>query len=575
MLLISANLFAEPIGEQRARQIAQDFFSQHSTRAMGNITLEWAGDKIGDISATGVALDSSLLYIYNCGTNGGFVVVAGDSNAAPIIAYSLDTTLDVNDMAESTAAILDAWCRQVASVRKAAKPITGTTMRTTTRSSDEELLYKTALWDQEEPYNLKAPIIDGQRALTGCGATAMAIICYYHRWPERGVGTTPEYSCEVGGATYVIPANELGRKYDYDIMLPRYEGEYTEEQGNAVAALMKDVGTALQMQYHHIASAAPALMPITAFTKYFGYSKQMVYAFAYNYSEEEWFEVVRENLRKYGPVFFTGVGKAGGHAFVVDGYKADDYFHFNFGWSGDGNGYFLLPKIDFYADQSIITGLVPDKDGSTSYVDSMTLYGDDSNHGIFSYQEANYTPGTPFEVHLGSFLNIGVLDFVGDISLVLCDKMGNIKESLYTISDLSVKPLSYFCDGERVSVTITEDIEIGDRLRIYYKGEGSHDWTWARTFYLCQSTFDEVLVAVTPEDIAKGMSVTFDKSTRTLEFQNEHAMKISIYNNETNELVDSADCMMYQVCKFDNLAAGVYRVEASLGGEPYVLNIKL
>jgi hypothetical protein len=191
MLLISANLFAEPIGEQRARQIAQDFFSQHSTRAMGNITLEWAGDKIGDISATGVALDSSLLYIYNCGTNGGFVVVAGDSNAAPIIAYSLDTTLDVNDMAESTAAILDAWCRQVASVRKAAKPITGTTMRTTTRSSDEELLYKTALWDQEEPYNLKAPIIDGQRALTGCGATAMAIICYYHRWPERGVGTTP------------------------------------------------------------------------------------------------------------------------------------------------------------------------------------------------------------------------------------------------------------------------------------------------------------------------------------------------------------------------------------------------
>lgn len=575
MLLISANLWAEPIGEQRARQIAQDFFAQSNTRALGDITLEWAGDKIGNNSATGVALDSSLLYIYNRGTNGGFVVVAGDSNAAPIIAYSLNTTLDVNNMAESTAAILDAWCRQVASVRETAKPISGTTMRTTTRNSDEELLYETALWSQGEPYNREAPVIDDKRAVTGCGATAMAIICYYHRWPEYGVGTTPGYSYTVGGVSYVVPANELGRKYEYDKMLPRYDGEYTEEQGNAVAALMKDMGTAIEMQYHYAMSGASALTPITAFAKYFSYSKQMEYDFATLYSSEDWFEVIRDNLRKYGPIFFSATGDEGGHAFVVDGYKADDYFHFNFGWGGISNGYFLLPNIEFYKDQSIITCQEPDKDGSTSYVDSMVLYSVNNYYGIISYQKANYTVGSTFETLIGSFVNIGVVDFNGEVSLVLCDKEGNIKESLYTISDASMVPLAPLCLENQVQVTITEDIEIGDRLRVYYKGEGSSEWKWARGFYLCESIIDDVLVAATPEEIAKGMSIAYDKSTRTLQFENEHAMKISIYNNETNALIDSADCMMYESCEFANLAAGEYRVEASLGGDPYVLNIKL
>ena len=66
MLLSSVSLYAEPIGENRARQIAEDFFFTHATRAMTYtpIALEWAGNAIDEASVTGSDLDNALLYIY-------------------------------------------------------------------------------------------------------------------------------------------------------------------------------------------------------------------------------------------------------------------------------------------------------------------------------------------------------------------------------------------------------------------------------------------------------------------------------------------------------------------------------
>lgn len=136
LLLVSTTLWAEPIGEQRAREIAVEFFSQHTTRAtLSNIVLEWAGDTIGESSASGNALNTSLMYIYNRGNDDGYVIIAGDTNVDPIIAYSLDSTIDTNNMAEATAAILDAWCRQIESARKSAKPISGTRLMLARRRS--------------------------------------------------------------------------------------------------------------------------------------------------------------------------------------------------------------------------------------------------------------------------------------------------------------------------------------------------------------------------------------------------------------------------------------------------------
>lgn len=573
LLCTALTLYAGPIGEQRAREIAQEFLSRHTTRAISaELELEWAGSDVDNNSSTGDALDSSLLYIYNYGDNNGFVVVAGDSNINPIIAYSFESTLDMNNLPEATAAILDAWCRQVEDARQSAKPISGTTMPTATRTNDE-LLYETALWDQTEPYNLETPIIDGKNTYTGCGATAMAILCHYHRWPECGVGTTPAYSYTMYDTTYYVDANELGRKYDYDNMLTRYDEGYTEEQGYAVAALMKDIGTAIRMYYHTYGSGADSAVTIAAFTKYFGYSKKMEFAYNNGYSDKEWAELVRTNLREYGPTLFCGTGDAGGHGFVVDGFKADDYFHFNFGWSGDGNGYYLIPNIEFYLNQQIIVNFEPDRDGTTEYCDSLFLYTEKECGGIFSHNTGEYATGTPFECNISGIVNLGVEDFVGDISLVLCDKDGNIKESLYTLNT-TVHPRTALFIEETIEVVITKTIECGDNLRVYYKGELSNEWKWARNYFY-GTIIDKVLLTATPEQIAEGMTFEYDKSANRLSITNKHATKMSVYDNETNELLDEDGYKANETRTYSNLESGTYRFEASLGEEPYAFIVKL
>lgn len=570
LLCTSLSLSAGPIGQERARQIAEDFFAKHTTRAIAsNIELAWAGDNISDKCAIGSELDNSLLYIYNFGSNNGFVVVAGDSNATPIIAYSFDTTLDVNNMADATANILEAWCRQVEDARKSAKPISGTT--STTRA-DEEVLFETALWDQSEPYNREAPLIDGQRAMTGCAATAMAIVCHYHRWPERGVGTTPAYYYEMFGNRYDIEANTLGREYDFDNMLMTYREEYTQEQGDAVAALMKDIGTSIKMNYHYSGSAANPSDMLYALATYFGYSKQMEYAYGDSYRTEEWAELVRENVRKYGPTIFSGVGVLGGHGFVVDGFKAD-YFHFNFGWSGLSNGYFLLPAIEYYQNQSMIMYLEPDKDGTTEYCESMFLFSESGGYkGICSYHAGNYTTGTEFECLLGGFWNLSIMPFTGHIDLVFCDKDGNIKEHLYSYRVENFEYMSEMLPEERIKATITQNIEHGDRLRIYYKGDNSDTWKWMQGYDAC---YTEVLVTATAEELAEGLHFRYEKNTRALRLSNDQAMTLTIYDNDTNELIGTGNYMMNETAEFSDMEPGTYRIEISLGNRAYVLTVML
>jgi hypothetical protein len=511
------------------------------------------------------------MYIYNRGINDGYVIIAGDTNVNPIIAYSLDTTLDTDNMAEATTAILKAWCRQVESARKAAKPISGTTMRAATRSNDA-LLYDTALWDQEEPYNREAPIIDGNRSLTGCAATAMSIICYYNRWPEKGVGTTPSYSYEDDyGHTHTIPSNTLGREYDYDKMLMNYSNGFTNEQGDAVAALMRDMGTSIKMMYHPNGSGAYTTDVVNAFITYFGYAKDIKLVYGAGLSTEEWNDTIRENVRNYGPTFFSGSGDRGGHAFVVDGFTGD-YFHFNFGWSGYGNGYFLVPAIEFYREQGIITNLRPDRDGTTVYRDNLYLYAIDQYLGIAPQNVTSYATGTTFKCLLGCFANFGAYTFDGEVKLVLCDRNGNWKEELSTLN-ISVKPNKASAPPNDSDITITKLLEEGDRMRIYYKAYNYDEWQWARSFN--ESAVDEVLVMGSPEDMADGFYFAYVKDENKLYIGNKHAMKLVMYVNDSSEKYIDQEFTMNFTGYLSNLDSGTYRIESSLGSDPYVLIVKL
>ena len=574
LLLISicatSTLSAGPIGEARARQIAEEFFAEHSiTRSSEPIELEWAGNTINEPINVGDKLNTSLMYIYTRGENSGFVVVAGDSNVTPIIAYSLDSTINTNDMADATREILDAWCKQIDAARKEQIPAT---THVTTRSGDE-LLYETALWNQGEPYNWEAPVYDGYRSVTGCAATAAAIICNYNRWPDYGVGTTPEYSYyDRNDVLRTVPSNTLGRAYDYDNMLLDYNNGYSEEQGNAVAALMKDMGTAIYMSYHYTESGASAFNNVHAFSNYFKYSKEAQLLCKDNYGNATWNEMMRENLRKCGPTYYSGGSNNGGHAFVIDGYSGD-YFHINYGWGGSANAWYLLPIIDYYARQAAIFYLVPDKNGSTKYHDNiiLTQYFDDtaSWYGIFSTAK-EYVVGEPFYAYLGALNNVGGRVFNGSFALVHCNKDGEWKKLIYRWEEEGFIIGSLWGLQTDEGATINDPIEEGDTIRAFFKSDDSDEWVWIRAWGGFAE--DEILLCATPEEVAETLIFHYDKEQNVIFLESPNAMQAELYRpsgdiTQVNEKAHSY--IWYRI-----LDKGEHTLKVCSGGRPYELKLK-
>ena len=110
-------------------------------------------------------------------------------------------------------------------------------------------------------------------------------------------------------------------------------------------------------------------------------------------------------------------------------------------------------------------------------------------------------------------------------------------------------------------------------MRIYYKANNYDEWQWARSFD--ESAIDEVLVKCSPEDMAEGFYFKYDKSTKELYVGKKNAMKLNIYNDETNELYWQAELELNTTDIISNMPSGRYRIEASLGSDPYVLTVKL
>lgn len=575
LLCSSLSLSAGPIGEARARQIAEEFFAAHSTRSAGGaVTLSWAGDVITEPIATDTQLDNALMYIYSRGTNDGFVVVAGDSNVNPIIAYSFDSAINTNDMAEATRDILDAWCKQIDAARREQTPISGT--KSTTRSGDE-LLYETALWNQGEPYNREAPVIEGYKTITGCVATAMSIICHYNRWPERGIGTTPEYSYYDGyDRLQTIPANTLGRVYNYDNMLLDYNYGYTDTEANAVAALMKDMGTSVKMMYYTNKSGESGAFDINvgvALTTYFQYSKSARVTRRDSYPIEEWNALVRENLRNCGPMYYSGGNGVGGHAFVVDGYTANDFFHFNFGWGGDSNGWYQIPNIAFYLNQLTILGLTPDRDNSSTYSDSIYLVSLYDDTGIvyrgMHTEATRYEYGQTYDFHIGGIYNYGTRTYNGNIAIVHCNRDDVWRSVLgeYTINDMGLESFTYF----DTPLTITENIEEGDCIRMFYRSSDSDEWLLVRRF--SEADVDKIHLAASAEEVAKSLSFSYDKTGGYIMLESSNALQAELHH-PTGE-VSQSETPSYHTLWYKLSEKGVYQLNIHSGGEPYILKFKL
>ena len=199
-------------------------------------------------------------------------------------------------------------------------------------------------WDQSSPYNDLCPLDGDTHSLTGCVATAMAQLMYFWKYPNATTDVIPGYTSK--DREFQMPEIPAKTSIDWENMLPKYKGNETETQKQAVANLMLLCGTSIQMNYSKDFSGAWGGSVAIALRSYFDYDLATTFELHEKYRAAVWNQRVYDELKAGRPVYYDGDSSGSGHAFVVDGYGGDDYFHVNWGWGGSSNDYFLLSILD-------------------------------------------------------------------------------------------------------------------------------------------------------------------------------------------------------------------------------------
>lgn len=336
--------FASPITIQQAQQNAMDFLKKKG-KTVSNTALR-------DVSSKDAT--SKNYYVFNIGNNEGFVIAAADNQVPAILGYSSRGTVLIEAMPANLKAWLDSYDKQIRSIQE--QGLTGSAPITSTHAAISPLM--TTTWDQDDPYNQSCPdFFTYGKSVTGCVATAMAQIMYYHR--NRSVSqiaaTIPAYTCrskwnsDDGTQQISVDAVPAGSVIDWNNMLTHYTGSETEAQKKAVADLMFYCGASVSMNYangENGGSGAYSEDVPGALKTYFGYSDNTQLASRDDYTNDSWDNLIYNELSNHRPVFYSGVTSSnGGHAFVCDGCDSDGYYHINWGWGGYCDTYFLLSDL--------------------------------------------------------------------------------------------------------------------------------------------------------------------------------------------------------------------------------------
>lgn len=277
-------------------------------------------------------------YVFNDARGKGYVVVSGDDAMGEVLAYSDAGKLDTLNVNPGVKLLLQAYRESFAQLQQT--PATAQPATRTLPAYKAVAPLLTCEWNQTYPYNKNTGYL-----YTGCVATAMAQVMFYHKWPAQGQG---ENTYTVAHDKKVKHADFSLSHYDWENMkdIYDYHNPSTPTEKEAVALLMSDIGIATNMQYTPHASGAYNEQAESAWKKHFDYTTAFV-----TRSDEGtagFTEIVRQELLNGFPVYLAGFYSVGssGHAWVTDGIDAKGLFHMNFGWGGQSDGYFSLTATD-------------------------------------------------------------------------------------------------------------------------------------------------------------------------------------------------------------------------------------
>lgn len=386
-LMVSA--IAGPVDVQKAKTVAQNFWAAQAKTPATFI----------DVTAqTGC----EGLYVFTTVDGNGFVLVAADDCAKPILGYSKTGMFNPTEVPPAVRAWLGFYEQQIqwakstqsySAVTKQAWQELLTTVPSSPKYADTVAPLMTTTWSQRPWYNELCPVdssLYSSHPTTGCTATGMAQVMKYWNYPRHGFSHY-SYSWE-GVQPYwnygTLSADFENTEYDWENMPNGLDWSSTPEQIYAVAQLMSHVGISIQMSYNIYgegSSDAPVALlefadsmyldhtycPENALPKFFGYKASLRGLARAEYSDTEWDDMLREDISNGRPVLYGGFGidpntgaSNGGHCFVLDGYDNNGLFHVNWGWGGSYDAYFPTSALDvigynFSDRQEAIFGIEP------------------------------------------------------------------------------------------------------------------------------------------------------------------------------------------------------------------------
>ena len=341
-------LQARPIDVEKAKEIGGNFVRANfgETRQIHDLQLVYTGSTDrGEI----------CFYAFNVGEE-GFVIVSADDRFRPIVGYSDEGPFETENMSPElefylekiieartspNAIFFDNTAEEWQSVKDSGKLIS--------RNGGKSATYIcTTKWNQDSPYNYYAPEASsgpGGRCYAGCVATAMSQVMKQWDTPLQGTGSH-SYYCPGYGR---LEANFGETTYDWEHMTTTLNGNSTQEEIEAIATLMYHCAIAVDMGFSPTGSGANSWDVPRAIRQYFSYTNHANLKSRDMYSLLDWQDMLKESIDKYWPLYYSGFSSTAGHAFVCDGYDDSDLFHFNWGWGGSSDGWFVIDEID-YAD---------------------------------------------------------------------------------------------------------------------------------------------------------------------------------------------------------------------------------
>lgn len=414
------------------------------------------------------ASPSDAYYVFN-NDAGGFVIIAGDDAVTPVLGYTSTGSFDAENLPDGLKDLLKSYERQIAAL---GDNYVANQTATRTAFTGEKLL-NTAEWNQMAPFNKYTP----NNYVTGCVATAGAIVMKHHGYPAKGTGSH----------SYTWNGKDLTANFEHDYDWANMPTKYTvgnDEAFDGVARLMSDLGVAVEMNYAKGGSGASMEDLLTALKKYFGYSKYARLLAIADLGAEVWNDRLRAEIDANRPILYSAVdSNKGGHSFVIDGYK-DESFSVNWGWGGYCDGFYRIGALNpetggkplgdqYNLSQSAVFSLQP-SDGE-EVISNLGFIKVDGYLETMNMNVTDVKADKKLNLYLLPLQSQGDNLFTGEVAIALKNAKGKTRKVFGAKTIKDFEP-SFYNPFITLEGSCPVDAQEGDYLAIVSKEDGTDEY---------------------------------------------------------------------------------------------------